>query len=112
MQAHANAVCFGAVIDQTLFEPRMLERLLRRETVLGVVDKDALQQVKELTVERGIGGNKFLLNGQWNTWWTGSGGDTYGEAFHRFDILPRCTSRLIVRVVEFASVEIPGIVSL
>lgn len=60
MQSHADPVGFRTVVDETLLEPGMLQGLLRREALLGIVDKDPLQQVQELAVEGGVDRDEFL----------------------------------------------------
>lgn len=50
------------VIDCALFEPRMLERLLGCQSLLGVIDKDLLQQVEKEFVEWSERHDKFLSN--------------------------------------------------
>lgn len=49
------------VIDCTLFEPRMLQRLFGCQPLLGVIDKDFLKKIEKEFVERGEGDYKFLL---------------------------------------------------
>lgn len=60
MESQANPVCFRAVIDETLLEPRVLQGLFGCDALLGVVDEDALKEVQELAVERSIGGDELL----------------------------------------------------
>lgn len=60
MEPQADPVRFRAVIDKTLLEPGMLQGLFGCNALLGVVDEDALKEVQEVAVERGIGGNEFL----------------------------------------------------
>lgn len=60
MESLANPVRFRAVIDEALLEPGVLQGLLGCDALLGVVDKDALEQVEEVAVEGGIGGDKLL----------------------------------------------------
>lgn len=40
-----NPQRFHAIVDHCLFEPRMLQRLLRRDPVLRIVHEDPLQEV-------------------------------------------------------------------
>lgn len=68
MQTHTDAVCLGAVVNETFFKPWVFQRLLRCDSILGIVDKDALQQIQELTVERGVGGNEVLEECEWICW--------------------------------------------
>lgn len=60
MESQANPIRFRAIIDEALLEPGVLQGLLGCDALLGVVDKDALEQVEEVAVEGGIGGDKFL----------------------------------------------------
>jgi hypothetical protein len=55
-----NSQCFGAVVNQRLLEPRMLQRLLRRDPLLRIVHKDLLQEIQELSVERVVRRDEFL----------------------------------------------------
>lgn len=43
-----------------LLEPRMLQGLLGRDTMGGVVDEDFLQEIPEIFQERGVVGNDIL----------------------------------------------------
>ena len=52
--------CLSAIVDQALFEPRMLQRLLSRDALLGIVDENLPEQIEELFVEGGIGWYEFL----------------------------------------------------
>lgn len=45
MKAHANAVCFSAVVDKVFLEPGVLQGLLGRNPLLGVVYEDLLEEV-------------------------------------------------------------------
>lgn len=40
---HANAGGFGAVVDDALSEPLVLQRLLGRDALFGIVDEDLLE---------------------------------------------------------------------
>lgn len=60
MQSHADPVGFRTVVDETLLEPGMFQGLLRRDALLGVVDKDPLQQIQELAIEGSVDGDEFL----------------------------------------------------
>lgn len=60
MQSHADPVGLGAIVDDAFLEPRMLQRFLGGDALLGVVDKDLSQQVEELPVEGGVDGNELL----------------------------------------------------
>lgn len=57
----ADARGLGAVVDEALFEPGVLEGVLGRDALFGVVDEDFLQQVEELLVEGCIRGDDFLI---------------------------------------------------
>ena len=50
----------GPVVDEALFEPGVLESVLGRDALLGVVDEDFLEQVEELFVEGCVGWDDFL----------------------------------------------------
>lgn len=60
MESHANPVCLRAIVHNTLFEPGMFQRLLGCDPLLGVIYKDALEQIKEGTVEGRVAGNDIL----------------------------------------------------
>lgn len=49
-----------AIIDGTFFEPRVRKSFFSCDTIVGVVDEDAAEQVKEKLVESGRWGNDFL----------------------------------------------------
>lgn len=55
-----NAQRLRAIIDDSFFEPRMLESLLGSDAVLGVIYKNPLEEVEELSVKRRIRWNEFL----------------------------------------------------
>lgn len=56
----SNLVRFCAVVHERLLEPRVLERLLGRNTLLGIVHEYSPQQVEELLVEIRVPGYCFL----------------------------------------------------
>lgn len=58
----------GPVVDQALLEPRVAECLLRRDAFGGIVDEYFLQQVEELFVENGGGGNDILFRESVGNW--------------------------------------------
>lgn len=60
MQAHANPVRLGSVINDTLLEPRMLQCLLCRDALLRVVNEYLAKKVEELAVEWGVHWNELL----------------------------------------------------
>lgn len=51
---------FGAVVFIVLLEPFMLQGLMCSDTLLRVIDKDLLQQIKKLAVEFVVSGDDFL----------------------------------------------------
>ena len=53
-------VRLGAIIHERFFEPRVLESLLGRDALLGVVHKYPSKEVKELLVEVGVARYCFL----------------------------------------------------
>lgn len=55
-----DPVGFGSVVHEGFFEPRMLQSLLGRDSLLGVVHKDPSEQVEELPVEVGVAWDGFL----------------------------------------------------
>lgn len=59
LQLLTDPKSFSAVIDKGLFEPGMLQGLFGRDAVLGIVNKDPLQQVQEQPVEVGVGWDEF-----------------------------------------------------
>lgn len=60
MKAHSDSVCFGAVVNETLLEPGMLQGLLGSDPLLRVVDEDLLKEVQEGTIERSINWDELL----------------------------------------------------
>jgi hypothetical protein len=60
LQLLTDAKSFGAIINQRLLEPRVLQSLFGSNTVLGVVDKYPLKKVKEQAMECGAGGDEIL----------------------------------------------------
>lgn len=60
MESQADPVCFRAVIDKALLEPRVLQGLFGCDALFGVVDKDALKKVEELSVKGGIRRDELL----------------------------------------------------
>ncbi len=61
----ADARRLGAVVGvRHLAEPGVLERLLGRDALRGVVDKDLLEEVQELRQEVGRRGDDVLELGQ------------------------------------------------
>lgn len=60
MKAHADAVCFSAVIDKAFLEPGVLQGLFGRNPLLGVVYEDFLEEIQERTVERGVDRDELL----------------------------------------------------
>ena len=61
MKAHPDSVCFGTVVDEAFLEPGVLQGLFGSDSLLGVVDKDLLEEVQECTVEGGINRDELLL---------------------------------------------------
>lgn len=59
-QLLTNPSSLGAIVDDGLLEPRVLEGLLGGDTILRIIDKDLLKQVEELSVETVVGWNEFL----------------------------------------------------
>lgn len=57
---HADPCGFGAVVDHALLEPRVLQRLLGRDALFGVVDENLFEKVQELLVEHRRWRNDFL----------------------------------------------------
>ena len=53
-------VRFRAVVHERLLEPRVLQRVLGRDALFGVVYEDPLQQIEELPIELGVGRDRFL----------------------------------------------------
>jgi hypothetical protein len=51
---------FRAVVDQSLFEPRMLQSLLGGYALLGIVHKNLPKQVEKLLVEAGARKDEVL----------------------------------------------------
>ena len=45
MKAHADAVCFSAVVDKAFLEPGVLQGLFGRNPLLGVIDEDLLEEI-------------------------------------------------------------------
>lgn len=60
MKAHSDAVCFRAVVDKAFLEPGVLQGLFGRNTLLGVVYEDLLEEVQECAVERGVDRDELL----------------------------------------------------
>lgn len=60
LQLLTDPESFGTIVDKGLFEPGMLQSLLGRDTLLGIVNKDSLQEVQEQPVEGSIGRDEFL----------------------------------------------------
>lgn len=56
---------FGSVVHEGFFEPRMLQSLLGRDSLLGVVHEDPSEQVEELPVEVGVARDGFLQYVSW-----------------------------------------------
>jgi hypothetical protein len=54
-----------AVIQKCLLEPRVLQSVLGRDALLGVVYEYSLQQVKELAVELGVWRYGFLRRSEY-----------------------------------------------
>lgn len=89
MEPHANSVGFRAIVENTLFEPGMFQRLLGCDPLLGVVYKDALKQVQEGTVEGCVAGDDILRSPKSAK--LPSHGNipfTHSQRFHRADVLP------------------------
>jgi hypothetical protein len=51
---------FGPVIDQRFLEPRMLQRLLRSDALLRVVNEDLSEQIVELFIEGRVRRDEIL----------------------------------------------------
>lgn len=89
----------------------MLQGLLSRNPIFGIVDKDALQKIQEQTVEVGIGWNEFLGVISSDIWKMIIRRVTYRKLLHSPHIFTRGSRRFIIRIVQLASVEISGWVS-
>lgn len=63
LETHADSVGFSPIVDERFLEPRMLQGLLGRDPLLGVVDKDLLEEVQEETIELGVGRDELLQRG-------------------------------------------------
>ena len=48
---HPDPRSFGAIVRDCLLEPRMLESLFGRKTLLRIIDEDAAEKIEELLVE-------------------------------------------------------------
>lgn len=90
---------FGAVVHQRFLKPGMLQRLLCRDARLRIVNEDALQQIQEELVELVTCGNELL--GVLVLLYRRCREQTHVKLFHRPHVLPRSTSRFVIRVVEF-----------
>jgi len=90
----SDSQSFGAVINDAFLEPSMFERLLSRNALLRIVYKDLSEEIEQLLVERPIVGNKFLLPHISGASTSPINPATYRKTLHRFDILPRCPSRV------------------
>lgn len=90
----------------------MLQGRLGGNSVLGVVNKDLLEEIKECTTEWGIGGDKFLKEGQSGLFGllgreSRDGRDgAHGQRFHRTHVLAGSPGGIVVGIVDFASAEI------
>ena len=52
---------FGAVVEYSLLEPRVLQRLLGSYPGFRVVDKDSTKEIEELPIESSVRRDKFLM---------------------------------------------------
>jgi hypothetical protein len=56
----ADSNRFRTIVNQRFSKPRMLQCFFRRDSLLGIVHEDPLQQIKHLPVKRRIRWNEFL----------------------------------------------------
>lgn len=82
----------------------MLQSLLGRDSLLGVVHEDPSEQVEELPVEVSVAGDGFLAYVSWCRFMLCN--QTYGKLLHGLDVFLGRLVGLCIGVIELVVLEI------
>ena len=101
---HPDPCSLRAIVDGRLLEPWMLQRLLGRDSLSGIIEEDTAQEIQELAVEPSRSRDNVLRRTN-----DTSGYDrarchrlrsAYLKPLHGLDIFLRCLRRLAIRIIQ------------
>ena len=90
---------FCSVVDQSLFEPLVLQSLLSRDSAFWIIYEDLAQEVEELSVEGVLGRYEFLYHGSVRSH-SAAKKTAYVEVLHRLDVFSGCPRGLVTGIVK------------